>query len=706
MPSIRQRIGSWLTGQKAGGNNWFIDFMKIASDEDAGAGDVTIANAYKNVAWVNIAVATRARNLARAPFLLYRGDTEVESGREYDLFAKAGTQLWEGTEGWRCLRGEAVWILGWGGAVGFPIRIVVPDPSNMVAHLTKDGLDVAYWEYVGGGQKIPFKPEEIIHFSMWNPYDAIRGMSELTPIMDEVSQDYMMSRGTKKLLNNQSIPGGIITIPGDSTDENEVQRVIEKWEKKHKGVNRAGGVAVLANGATYEKISLSPQEMQSFEMRGWNRDTILAKFGVPHAVVGLKAEVGSLSGKDTAEQMKAFWNLTLIPECEYFQKRLEEKFFSKYAPGMSGEFDTSGLWEMQADEELLSNRLRMDTQSGILTINEARELKGMDPVDWGDTWWRPMGLVDVQEEPEPVPDALTPFAGQNNPPKEDEEEPEEEMPMDEEGDVKSLFVKKGRPSIYTPAYREMRWKSQYDPVDKIETAYAKALKNVFYKMRQDQLAKLMEYGGQAAIQNSTLEALTGEPLWDTYWRDIQKVSNTYLTQGVDVVDGELKSLFTDLGVMSMDSAWSIWDTRAKELLQYRVNQGSLALVPTTVQDGIKEKLGAALEGGWSIDETADALRDTFNIAQNRAPMIARTELGGAINDARIAGFKDVGFKKHEWVSSRDGNVRESHQEANLDSTVVEIGQRFSNGLLYPNDPGGEASEVINCRCITLPVFEE
>jgi hypothetical protein len=37
---------------------------------------------------------------------------------------------------------------------------------------------------------------------------------------------------------------------------------------------------------------------------------------------------------------------------------------------------------------------------------------------------------------------------------------------------------------------------------------------------------------------------------------------------------------------------------------------------------------------------------------------------------------------------------------------VEIGQPFANGLRWPHDPGGDPSEVINCRCITLPIFEE
>lgn len=702
--TLRQKVGSLISGRKSiTASDWFLNYMQISADEDSASAGVTVTNAYKNVAWVNIAISTRARNLARAPLRFYQGDgdTEVESGPVYDLFKREGTQLWEATEGWRCIRGEAVWILGWGGAAGLPKQIVVPDPENMNCVLSPDGMSITLWYYVGNGQKIPFKPEEIIHFKMWNPYDRNRGLPELTPVLDELNQEFLMSRGTAKLLNNQSIPGGIITIPGDEMSEEQAERVITKWEAKHKGINRAGRVAVLGSGATYQKIALSPQEMQSFEMRGWNRDTILAKYGVPHAVVGLKAEVGSLAGKDTAEQMKAFWNLTLIPELNYFEKKLEEEFFTRYKVALNAEFDTTELWEMQADEELLSNRVRLDVTTGVLTINEARELKGMDPVEWGDTWWRPMALVDVTEEPEPVPEALSPNGEK---PLFDEKPSEEEEPEKEEPSksIHSFFVQKGRPTIYTPAYRDMRWKSQYDPLTHIETSYTKDLRSLFYRIRQEQLHTLMEGGWEEAIRHSKLEALAGEPLWDTYWRDIQKTSEKYLTQTVDVTGQEIKSLYGDLGI-GIDSTWSIWDTRAKELLQYRVNQGSLALVPTTIQEGIRDKIGAAIENGWTIDETADVLRDQYNIAQNRAPMIVRTEMGGAINDSRVEGFKDVGIRKHEWLSSKDELVRNSHR---MDGEVVEIGQPFSNGLRYPNDPNGEADEVINCRCLSLPVFED
>jgi uncharacterized protein with gpF-like domain len=67
-------------------------------------------------------------------------------------------------------------------------------------------------------------------------------------------------------------------------------------------------------------------------------------------------------------------------------------------------------------------------------------------------------------------------------------------------------------------------------------------------------------------------------------------------------------------------------------------------------------------------------------------------------------MRQVGVPKHEWLSSRDTAVRESH--ASEDGTVVRIGEKFPHtGLEFPQSPDGPPEEVINCRCIATPVMK-
>jgi len=35
----------------------------------------------------------------------------------------------------------------------------------------------------------------------------------------------------------------------------------------------------------------------------------------------------------------------------------------------------------------------------------------------------------------------------------------------------------------------------------------------------------------------------------------------------------------------------------------------------------------------------------------------------------------------------------------MDGETRPFNEPYSNGLMYPGDPGGSAEEVINCRCV-------
>ena len=88
------------------------------------------------------------------------------------------------------------------------------------------------------------------------------------------------------------------------------------------------------------------------------------------------------------------------------------------------------------------------------------------------------------------------------------------------------------------------------------------------------------------------------------------------------------------------------------------------------------------------------------ISKARAIAISRTETGMAQSKATMEGYMQAGTPQHEWVSARDGLVRDSHVA--VDGEVVNVGDPFSNGLTAPGI-GGDAADVINCRCVTAPL---
>jgi len=59
--------------------------------------------------------------------------------------------------------------------------------------------------------------------------------------------------------------------------------------------------------------------------------------------------------------------------------------------------------------------------------------------------------------------------------------------------------------------------------------------------------------------------------------------------------------------------------------------------------------------------------------------------------------------KKQWINSADDRVRES--DAEMGGEVAALNEPYSNGLMFPGDPAGPASEVIACRCAEAYITE-
>ena len=108
----------------------------------------------------------------------------------------------------------------------------------------------------------------------------------------------------------------------------------------------------------------------------------------------------------------------------------------------------------------------------------------------------------------------------------------------------------------------------------------------------------------------------------------------------------------------------------------------------------------------TADSYANIARNISNQSKmgfNRAMRIARTEGHGvqcrAAYDAQTEAKKSGADVVKQWDAALDKRTRDSH--ARLDGEIRELDEPFSNGMMYPSDPKGGASEVVNCRCALL-----
>lgn len=124
---------------------------------------------------------------------------------------------------------------------------------------------------------------------------------------------------------------------------------------------------------------------------------------------------------------------------------------------------------------------------------------------------------------------------------------------------------------------------------------------------------------------------------------------------------------------------------------------------------IANEITAGILQGESIGKIANRFISVTNTNRTSAVRNARTAVTNAQNSGRQSSYEqasDMGIEVvKEWVSTLDDRTRESHRD--MDGIRVPYDQKFPNGLMYPADYSGDASEVYNCRCtmvVVLPQF--
>ena len=128
----------------------------------------------------------------------------------------------------------------------------------------------------------------------------------------------------------------------------------------------------------------------------------------------------------------------------------------------------------------------------------------------------------------------------------------------------------------------------------------------------------------------------------------------------------------------------------------------------SVGSAINRTITQGIMQGQGVREISRGIKKDLENNANNALRIAQTETTRITNNARLSSMEYAqakGFKiEKKWLTGQDSKVRSSHARLNNDTEPLD--EPFQNGLMYPGDPSGSASEIINCRCTIRNVITE
>lgn len=244
---------------------------------------------------------------------------------------------------------------------------------------------------------------EIMHDRFNCLFHPLVGLSPIYASGLTATQGLTMQRASVGLFQNGARPGGILTAPGEISDET-AQRLKEHWEANYSGDN-AGKIAVLGDQLKFEAMAFNSVDSQLVEQLRWTSEVVCSTYHVPPYKIGIGAQP---SYNNVQALNTEYYSQCLQVLMESIELCLDEGLGA--APGTGTEFDTENLLRMDSAAQMDV----LEKSKGKLTVNEQRAKLNQPPVKGGDTvylqeqdhsleWLARRDAMAIEPPPAPTP---------------------------------------------------------------------------------------------------------------------------------------------------------------------------------------------------------------------------------------------------------------------------------------------------------------
>jgi SPP1 gp7 family putative phage head morphogenesis protein len=132
------------------------------------------------------------------------------------------------------------------------------------------------------------------------------------------------------------------------------------------------------------------------------------------------------------------------------------------------------------------------------------------------------------------------------------------------------------------------------------------------------------------------------------------------------------------------------------------NVALIKSIPDRFFGEVEQRIISGVREGKRYEEIAQEVQDRTGVAEDRAKLVARDQVGKFYGELQESRQTDLGITRYIWRTVHDERVRPEH--AARDGMLCE----WAQGPGDPTDPGdGEhPSDGINCRCYSEPVLDD
>ena len=629
-------------------------------------------------------------------------------------------------------------------------------PDYLKAVTNTDGVITGY-EYRIGTKVEKFTTEDIILINEPNPASIAKGFSPVGAASLEIDADVQAALWNKHLIENFAEPGGVLTTE-QSIDDKSFDRIQKQWNQRHQGAANAGRWALLEKGLKADTIGRSPQEMDLIESRKFNRNAITSILGVPMAL--LTSEDVNLANAEAAERI--FAKDTIEPQMKLVVGMLNEFLVPEYGDNLELDNDSPVPEDTKQKVELATAG-----EGKWMTVNEARDMFDLAPLDGGDAIFKPLGVypqvgTDAKAAKIPASGYEKILSGKGGFTRETKRKNRIKSSILARTRMKRKLIEgitqktakaindhiKSASGMKVTGINivskdhshdgeckahggiKIRVKAdgdegddetRFDPrllaerkefIKKLPRAQKQAaarMQGYFSQQQKEVLANLASEGLPKG-RNGGVPAVKSIDRWVNKIIFDQKKNNDLLVE----MAGEMHRDNIEIGARAVASLLGVDPSMVLAtpfVVDFINDRGFLMLsVNKTTTDALRETLTEGVALGEDLGEIRERISTVYDEAQDfRAETIARTEVGAAQNFGRTAEMKNQKVEKKVWIAIYS-NTREGHKAtAGADGQIVNTDETFlidGEELDYPGDPAGSPGNTINCQCSVSPTLGE
>jgi len=268
---------------------------------------------------------------------------------------------------------EVVWI------GSRPVALFNQDSPTTTPLADEHGVITGFVQVTDYGDRVEFKPHEIIHVTLDAARPGVTGLSPMQAALGPVTTWLFASATGKEAFKKGLPPNQHADFPA-TTKETDVRKWRDQYLTRNVGARNLGSPITSQGGMAVKELQTG-KITDVINGKDQARDEILSIFGVPQAKVGV-IESGNLGGGTGESQDKTYGVDTCGPIDELVVEALNYALCVK-AFGITDwklKFGEIDYRDSAIIENIRDSRLR----NGSWTLNRYRQEIGEPPVDGGD----------------------------------------------------------------------------------------------------------------------------------------------------------------------------------------------------------------------------------------------------------------------------------------------------------------------------------